>query len=142
MSNESEIPEKSLVIETEEQSEAALEEILALMIKGNERTAEETERLRILSDAEVAYEEKAFPTEYVPPSELLSFLLEQNDLNIKKMSKQTGVCKKRIKALLGGAEFTVEEAAKIGRRFCLGEGRLFLERPPGNETEKLEESYG
>lgn len=135
MSIEREIPEKSLVIETEEQSEAAMAEIFALLDKGKDRTPEETERLKLLSDAEAKYEAIMYPPEYVSPAELLEHLMECNSLNVKKMSKQSGVSQKRLKAILKeGAAFTADESARVARRFCLRRD-CFLEQPNRNSEE-------
>lgn len=123
---------ESLVIETEEQSEAALKEIEALMIRNaveKDLTPEEMQRLKVLVEAESAYESKMFPTEYIPPKELLEHLMEANDLNIKKLSKQSGVSKRSIAAFLQGGSLTESEGIRLAKRFCLRQD-FFLETEP------------
>ncbi len=127
-----------LIILGKKEYKAALKEINTLLDK-SERTAEEGERLAKLRAAVVAFEQKKYPAKYVKPARLLKYLLEVNDLKIKKLAEQAGVNKKRLKTVLkNDGIFTQEEAEKIGRRFCLNP-EAFLPRPK-KQTKTTEES--
>jgi HTH-type transcriptional regulator / antitoxin HigA len=68
------------VIETEKEYTRALEQVEALMDKGESRSHEETELYRLLIALVERYEEVYYPMEPVPPVEILQYLMEQRGL--------------------------------------------------------------
>ena len=109
-------------IETEEENERMLGEIEKLMDKGESRSPEETNLLRMMVRLVEEYESEAYPFEPAPPHIILSHLLEANGLThsdllpifgskgiiSETLAGKRGISKENAKALAAKFKMSVE----------------------------------
>lgn len=108
------------VIQTEEESDRAVEFAGALMRKGANRSPEETRLLDLLVTLIEDFEEKAYPMgESVKPSEILRSLMEEHKLKQTDMLDIFGSQGVVSQVLNGKRSISKAQARRLSERFRL-----------------------
>ena len=109
-------------IETEQQLEEALKRIDDLL--DGSLSDEEQDELDHLSDLVEEYEDEHYPIPEISPLEMLKYLMEENELLVEDLSKQTGI-EDLDKILSGKRKIDSSDAKKLADRFKMSE-EIFL----------------
>lgn len=108
-------------IEAEEENDAALE-ILSEMIdlgNNNQLTMAERAYMQVLSSLIDTFEEKAYKFDYVPPRELLRFLMDENGLRQIDLVAELGSQGFVSDYLAGKRNLSRSQIEKLSKRFHL-----------------------
>jgi HTH-type transcriptional regulator / antitoxin HigA len=95
------------IIKTEAEYDAALARIRELVVRGKNRTQEETNELEVLSLLVKTYEDEVYPTDIPDPIEAIVFRMEQQNLQPRDLIPYIGSRSKVSEVLSGKRPLTL-----------------------------------
>ncbi|MDR3617225.1 MAG: helix-turn-helix domain-containing protein [Candidatus Obscuribacterales bacterium] len=115
-------------VETGQQNDEALLIIRDLTKRENSLTAAERSYFKILISLVREFENKTYSgSEYVPPLEMLAYLMEENNLKQTDVCKATGIEKSNLSAILKGTrKLGREDIGRLAKFFSVSP-LLFVE---------------
>jgi HTH-type transcriptional regulator/antitoxin HigA len=115
-------------IEAEDQNDEALLVMRDLTKREDSLTAAERSYFKILLALVREFENKTYPgSEYVPPLEMLAYLMEENNLKQIDICKATGIEKSNLSAILKGTrKLGREDIGRLAKYFSVSP-LLFVE---------------